>query len=143
MKSMMPKTKLIRDFLRLANKADVASGNGDPSNETPHSYSKLEYHRLGKRVLKTIADELGLQSGTYDIRSNLGGPAVSGEITLHTDHVYIQFSNGVMGDRFMARSCKGRKDYTGGANIWIKYDKLLNLPEVCKTFQIIIRNERG
>ena len=137
MKSMMPKTKLIRDFIRLT-KTDVTSGNGDPNHENPHSYSKLEFHRLGKRVLKAIAEELGLQSGTYDIRSNLGGTAVAGEITLHSEHCYIQFMLGAMGDQFMCRSCKGRKDLLGGANIWMKYEDLLDLPEACNEFRRIM-----
>lgn len=126
---------LLRDFTRLA-KTDVASGDGDPNHENPHSYTKLAYHRMGRRVLRAIAAELGLQSGTFDIRSNLGGTAVAGEITLHGEHIYIQFSEG---DSFMYRSCEGRKDYTGGANHWMLYDDLLDLPRACETFRLIAR----
>jgi hypothetical protein len=91
---------------------------------------------MGRRVLRAIAAELGLQSGTFDIRSNLGGTAVAGEITLHGEHIYIQFSEG---DSFMYRSCEGRKDYTGGANHWMLYDDLLDLPRACETFRLIAR----
>lgn len=129
---------LLRDFTRLA-KTDVASGEGDPNHENPHSYAKLNYHRLGKRVLKAVAAELGLQSGTYDIRSNLGGPAVAGEITLHSDLLYIQF-RGPMGQglEVLYRSCKGRKDYSGGTNRWMRYDDLLDLPRACEGFRRVL-----
>jgi hypothetical protein len=130
--------RLIKDFSQLA-KTDVASGDGDPNNENPHSYTKLKYHALGKRVLKALAAELGLQSGTFDIRSNLGGTAVSGEVTLHGEHIYIQFSQGGMGsDILLYRSCKGRKDYSGGGNHWMRYEDLLDLPRACEAFYGVI-----
>ena len=125
---------LLRDFTRLA-KTDVASGDGDPNHENPHSYSKLKYHRLGKRVLKAVAEELGLQSGTFDIRSNLGGTAVAGEITLHGEHIYIQFCEPMNGLEVLYRSCKGRKDCSGGGNHWMQYDELLDLPRACNEFK--------
>jgi hypothetical protein len=137
MKSMMPTTKLLRDFTRLA-KTDVSSGDGDPNHENPHSYSKLNYHRLGKRVLKAVAAEMGLPSGTYDIRSNLGGTAVAGEITLHGEHLYIQLCEAMGGLEVLYRSCKGRKDYTGGGNNWMKYDDLLDLPRACDAFRRVM-----
>jgi hypothetical protein len=93
------------------------------------------FHSEGKRILKTIANMLGLQPGTYDIRSNQGGIAVSGEVTLHGEHIYIQFYQGGMGNQFMYRSCKGRGDYTGGDNHWMKWDDLLDLPRACKLFK--------
>lgn len=122
----------LQRFISLS-KTDVASGDGDPNHENPHSYTKLEYHRLGKSILKAIAKELGLQSGTYDIRSNLGGTAVTGEVTLHGEHVYIQLcESGVM-----YRSCKGRKDYSGGYNNWMQVEELGNLPDACQRFKRI------
>jgi hypothetical protein len=136
---MTPKILLLlRDFARLA-KTDVASGDGDPNHENPHSYSKLKYHALGKRVLKAVAMELGLQSGTYDISSNLGGTAVAGEITLHTNHIYIQLCESCgQGLEVLYRSCKGRKDYSGGRNHWMRYDDLLDLPRACNEFRMVM-----
>ena len=126
---------LLRDFTRLA-KSDVADSNlPRPEDERGHTFAKLDFHRLGKRVLKAIAAELGLQSGTYDIRSNLAGPACSGEVTLHGEHIYIQFSNDCMGDVFLYRSCDGRKDYSGRGNNWMQYDDLLDLPRACEVFK--------
>ena len=128
---------LLRDFTRLA-KTDVASGDGDPNHENPHSYTKLEYHRLGKQVLRAIAKEMGLQSGTYDIRSNLGGTAVAGEVTLHSDNIYIQFCEPMNGLEVLYRSCNGRKDYSGGRNNWMRYDDLCDLPRACTEFKRVM-----
>ena len=52
------------------------------------------------------------------MRSNAGGVAVSGEITLHHDTVYIQVSQSSMGPEngVLIRTCEGRRDYTGGRN---------------------------
>ena len=120
--------KLIKDFLALAH-TNVEQGEGDPNHENPHSYAKLKYHALGKRVLKAVAQEMGLQSGTYDIRSNLGGTAVRGEVTLHGEHIYIQLCEPMNGLEVLYRSCKGRKDYSGGSNNWMRFDDLLDLPK--------------
>jgi len=117
---------LIRDFVALAKTDVVADGN-----------IKLKYHSLGRRVLCAVAKELGLQSGTYDIRSNLGGPAVAGEITLHGEHLYIQFREPISGLEVLYRTCEGRKDYTGGVNHWMKYEDLYDLPRACEKFKAL------
>jgi len=117
--------KFIQDFIKQALK-DVSYDQE----------AKDKFHRLGKKVLKAIAEGMGLQSGSYNIRSNLGGPAVSGEVTLHGEHIYIQFgqfSNGCNG--FMYRSCMNQKDYTGGFNHWMPFEYLIDLPKACKLFQ--------
>ena len=44
------------------------------------SYNALRkeaFHKTGKRLLRRVADELGLIKGQYDLRSNLAGIAVS------------------------------------------------------------------
>jgi hypothetical protein len=77
---------------------------------------KTVFHRDGMKLLKTLAIELGIEA---DFRSNKGGVAVSGEITLHGDQIYIQlFQPSFAPDsfQFLVRSCKGRKDYSGGMN---------------------------
>jgi hypothetical protein len=54
----------------------------------------------------------------YDLRSNFAGPAVSGEITLHADEIYVQVSIPCIrpGREVMFRRCKGRQDYLGDRN---------------------------
>lgn len=79
---------------------------------------KNMFHGEGKLFLKRLAKELNLAAGTYDIRSNIGGMAVSGEVTLHSDTLYVQLSESCMarGVSVLFRSCKHRGDYTGGQN---------------------------
>ena len=94
------------------------------------TYIKALYHRRGKEQLKKLAAALGLPKGTYDIRSNKGGIAGSGEITLHTDALYCQLSQCCLGagEEVLYRSCKGRTDYTGGRNHFAAA-KVLDDPE--------------
>ena len=77
--------------------------------------------------LRKVAKALGLDKADYDLRFNPGGIAVWGEVTLHTDTLYVQVSHGHdLG--ILARTCKGRKDYTGGTNHWLPM-ALINRPE--------------
>lgn len=77
---------------------------------------KAAFHTAARAFLKG----LGIPG---DIRSNKGGPAVSGEVTLHGDSVYIQLS--ADSEWFFFRTCKGRKDYTGGRNCIVYYHFLV------------------
>lgn len=79
---------------------------------------KLEVHKQGKKLLKQLADALELSPGQYEIRSNMAGPAVSGEVTLHADHLYVWMQESCMsaGITMIYRSCSSRKDYCGDRN---------------------------
>lgn len=79
---------------------------------------KKRFSKVAVAALKALADEMGLQKGEYDVRYNAGGIAVSGEATLHADWIYVQVGQSVLADlgEIMFRTCKGRKDYTGGQN---------------------------
>jgi len=79
---------------------------------------KKAFHREGAKFLRAIAQALNLPDDRFDVRSNKGGPAVSGEVTLHGESLYVQLSDslGGPGVSVLFRSCKGRKDYTGGPN---------------------------
>lgn len=82
---------------------------------------KNAMHRCGRAFLRQVAKDLGLPKGSYDLRSNLGGMAVSGEVTLHTERLYLQISESPVGGggvSILARSCRGRNDYVGGQNNW-------------------------
>lgn len=85
--------------------------------ETEHA-RKEKFHSLARRKLRRLANALGLSAKDYDLRSNKAGPAVSGEITLHTDTFYCQVSDGCMGRgrEILFRKCDGRRDYSGGQN---------------------------
>jgi hypothetical protein len=52
--------------------------------------TKRLFHCHAQRQLKALAKALGLTGDQYDLRSNEAGPAVSGEITLHADWLYVQ-----------------------------------------------------
>lgn len=80
--------------------------------------AKKAFHRDGMSFLRKLARALGLAEGTYDVRSNAGGVAVSGEVTLHSDDLYVQLGESFVGVgvQVLYRSCSSRKDYTGGRN---------------------------
>jgi hypothetical protein len=92
--------------------------------------AKRLFHSRARSLLRRVATALGLRPGDYDLRSNQGGIAVSGEITLHGDHLYVQVSQSAMGHHsgVLFRTCKGRKDYSGGLNNFASLD-LLNRPD--------------
>lgn len=92
---------------------------------------KAEFLRMGKQMAIRLAVAMGLNEDGYDVRVNKAGPAVSGEVTLHTDRHYVQFGQSVPGS-FMVRSCKGRKDYTGGRNHWVKWEDLRDVGRVAE-----------
>lgn len=90
--------------------------------------NKKIFTREARKVLKAIAERLGLEKGEFDIRVNAGGIAGSGEVKLHTDKLYLTISQGSCGrlTAQMFRSCNGRKDYSGGSNNWVDASKLLD-----------------
>lgn len=109
--------KTVTEFINLAK-----------DRKTYDDQKKRRFHRLGKAVMKTIVKELGLPEGTYSVRSNMGGSAVSGEIILHANRFYVQFyQTAFLGDHFLYRDCNGQDDYTGGRNMFYPYDKLEDL----------------
>jgi hypothetical protein len=98
--------------------------------------AKRRFHYQAEKILLEIAGLLGYKECDYDLRHNQGGIAVSGEITLHSDNLYIQFAQSAMGNSgFMWRTCKGRKDYTGGTNRWMRWSDLVDLSKVVATFK--------
>ena len=77
-------------------------------------FMKAKFKKAAMKYLRELATELKLETGTFDVRFNAGGPAVSGDATLHHEKFY--FTIGEFG--VMWRTCKGRKDYVGGGNRW-------------------------
>jgi hypothetical protein len=88
--------------------------------------AKRRFHRHARAQLLKLAEALGLDLGDYDLRSNEGGIAVSGEITIHADRLYVQASQPVTraDTGILFRSCDGRRDYTGGRNNFASLDLL-------------------
>ncbi|MCZ7861858.1 hypothetical protein O9X98_10765 [Agrobacterium salinitolerans] len=54
---------------------------------------KERFHSVAKRQLKALAKDLGLAAGSFEIRSSMGGGAVSGEISLQHHDFRIEASN--------------------------------------------------
>jgi hypothetical protein len=59
--------------------------------------AKRQFHRHAQRQLKLLAAALDLTEEEYDLRSNEGGIAISGEIILHADWLYVQVSQSAVG----------------------------------------------
>lgn len=91
---------------------------------------KRRFHSTARARLRQLAVALRLPAGSYDLRSNQGGIAVSGEITLHHDVVYVQISQSAMGGDIgiLIRTCRGRRDYTGGPNNFASLHMLNDVP---------------
>jgi len=100
---------------------------------------KRGFHTTARSRLKKLAAELRLPPGSYDLRSNKAGIAVSGEITLHHDHAYIQVGQFAMssGHGILIRTCKGRRDYTGGANHFVTLTMLDDIPALAAAVRAI------
>lgn len=93
--------------------------------------AKRSLHSAGRAFLQRLARDLGLRTQDRDIRSNLGGIAVSGEVTLHSDRLYVQLSEscvGAAGVSVLYRTCSGRSDYCGHQNRF-KHTKDLAKPD--------------
>jgi hypothetical protein len=83
-------------------------------------------HREARKRLQQLAVALCLPRHSYDLRSNKAGVAVSGEITLHGETLYVQISQPATGadSGVLIRTCQGRKDFTGGPNHFLPLSAL-------------------
>jgi len=130
----------------------------DNGFDSYNAETKAEFLGIGKLIAAAIAKALKLKKGTYDIRVNPGGPAVSGDVTLHTDvflarldefttqeqSIYVDLGRSSLGgDRFMARSCAGRKDYGGdGPNQWFSIFELDHMKKFAKSLAQLPRGPK-
>lgn len=89
---------------------------------------KKEFHRLGHKLAFTLAKGIGLKPDQYEIRHMEGGIGVPGEIVLHSDSIYIQFSDVEFG--MLYRKVKNRRDYVGQRNCWLPWRQFADLGSV-------------
>ncbi|QDU20586.1 hypothetical protein [Urbifossiella limnaea] len=90
------------------------------------SQNKAEFHAVGRAVLRAVLGHLGVEG---DVRSCKGGPAVAGEVILHTEAVYVCLTVPYGGGlQFYYRTVKGRTDYCGGTNNWFTFERLAGDP---------------
>lgn len=97
--------------------------------------AKRRWLNAARLACKSVAEDLGLKPGAFDVRTNKGGIAVPGEVILHGESLYLCLGTSMPGGELIgfARSCKGKQDYTGGVNRWIStrmtFDKMV---QVCR-----------
>lgn len=111
--------------------------NGEVSYDAARKHA---FHVSGKRLMRRIGNELGLSSGHYDLHSNPGGIAVSGEITLHSNTLYLQLSQGaLMQGRtlILYRRCDGRRDCVGSTNHFLDASQLGDSIEAARFIQTL------
>jgi hypothetical protein len=98
------------------------------------------FHSNAHSRLRRLAKELGLAPGSYDLRSNQGGIAVSGEVTLHHEQVYVQVSQSALGGDLgvLIRTCRGRRDYVGGPNNFASLGRLDDVPALAACVRAVM-----
>jgi hypothetical protein len=102
---------------------------------------KRRFHTVARARLRRLAAELGFPPASFDLRSNQGGIAVSGEITLHHERVYVQVCQpATRADTgILIRTCEGRRDYTGGRNNFAPLSMLDEVPALAARVRTVMR----
>ena len=100
---------------------------------------KRRFHTTARSRLKKLAAELALPPGSFEIRSNRAGIAVTGQVTLHHTAAHIQVGQFGLssGHGILIRTCKGRKDYTGGPNHFVALTMLDDIPALAAAVRAI------
>lgn len=98
--------------------------------------AKKLFHSAAATMLKRLQKELGGIYGEGGIRHNQGGIAVSGEVTLHLDNLYVQVAQFAFDSKgVLYRSCRDRKDYTGGMNNFATFEDLCDTEQFARVIQ--------
>ncbi len=102
--------------------------------------AKATFHKVAKKYLRRLATELALPKGSYEVHSNQGGIAVSGEATLHGEHLHLWVSQSCFGRDHVVwyRGCQGMKDYTGMTNHTATAMTLIDTPLMAKLCRVVI-----
>jgi len=129
MKTLL-KDQWLDDLCRHANNIDGYEGD-----------TKERWLQAGKKALKALVKELNNRLGKSEIRFCKGGPAVPGEIILHTELMYMQLCHSSLFSGqpcIMYRACDGLKDYGANKmhapynNHWAKIERIY--PENLREF---------
>ena len=106
---------------------------------------KQRFHTAAHARLRQLATALGFPPKSFDLRSNSGGIAVSGEITLHHDDVYVQVCQPATGadSEILIRTCQGRRDYTGGRNHFAPLRLLDDTPALAAQVRAVMATKTG
>ena len=100
---------------------------------------KDRFHLESKRLLRILAKQLGLNAGYYELRSNKGGVAVSGEIILHSSSLYVLIHGAwsYRGIQIMFRRCSGRNDMAGKVNHYAPIHALLDMKTLVRRMDAV------
>lgn len=106
---------------------------------------KRRFHAAARARLRRLAAELGFPPASFDLRSNQGGIAVSGEITLHHARVYVQVCQPATraDSGILIRTCEGRRDYTGGRNHFAPLSMLDDIPALAVRVRTVMAANGG
>ena len=104
---------------------------------------KRRFHRKARARLRHLANILGFAPGDFDVRSQLGGVAVSGEIVLHHANVYVQICQPATraDSGILIRACDGRKDTTGGRDHFAALRLLDEMPELAARVRAVMASK--
>ena len=105
---------------------------------------KRRFHSTARARLRQLANALRFAPGEFEVRSCLGGVAVSGEIILHCTNVYVQICQlATRADSgILIRTCDGRKDTTGGRNHFAPLRLLDDIPELAARVRAVMAEKR-
>lgn len=110
-----------------------------------HAERKRRFHATARARLRQLVAELRLPAGRFDLRSNQGGIAVSGEITLHDEQIYVQVCQpATRADTgILIRICRDRRDYSGGANHFAPLSLLDDIPALAAQVRAVMATAPG
>ncbi|SDJ08543.1 hypothetical protein [Pseudomonas abietaniphila] len=98
-----------------------------PKNLVDRAITKDTLHRSGKRLLKEIAQAVGIPESDYALRSNKGGDGVMGEVVAHSDSLYLMLHVGSGSTlKVLYRTCTSKKDFSGGMNMYVNVSDLVS-----------------
>ena len=120
----MTSKKSVKWFIRAA-RSECIRGYTERESEI-----KARWLRIGGEILAELAGMVGYAPGEFDIRVNPGGPAVSGNVYMQTDRIFVALGQTVLGTDmgFMWRTCRNREDSEGLDNRWMPWETLA-IPE--------------
>ncbi len=123
--------KSLKEFIHTAKCGDLDNKQG-----------RDRWHRLARRVVRVLAEHMGLERPEYDMRTDRGNKLFPGTTVLHAHGIYIKFviSSFSRDIGFMYRRCETRKDFTGENNHYMKWESLLNMKD---TAQHLLQHARG
>lgn len=120
------------------NASQVSDIRALEANTSYNAVNKAAFHKVARKLLRRLAKALNLN---VSIHSNQGGIAVSGEVTLHADHVHAwieQWNAPIL----IYRACRSTKDYTGSMNHTVDAtDLVTRFDEVVQNIREVVDRE--